>query len=118
VPDNLWQYAESGLGKKYSDNQSEDVIHNDPFMNSFYDWVKHFAEFVAYKGKVQPGKYRAYGYEPPSHFLNEIKGGIRAFKLRLGITPNDSSPEAQKELGLSKDTTFYPKEYDGKRLRK
>lgn len=117
VPDNLWQYAESGLGEKYSDNQSEDVINNDSFMNSFYDWVQQFAEFVADKEKVQPGKYRAFGYEPPPHFWDEIKGGVRAFKLRLGITPNDSSPEVQKELDLNKDTTFFPKEYDGKRLR-
>lgn len=67
--------------------------------------------------KLPSGKYRAYGYEPPSHLLDEIKGGIRAFKLRLGITPNNSSQEAQKELGLCKGSTFFPKEYDGKRLR-
>jgi hypothetical protein len=32
VPDQLWQYAETGYGKKYSDDQAEDMVQDDSFM--------------------------------------------------------------------------------------
>ena len=33
----------------------------------FDEWTDAFAAFVRDKGKVEPGKYRAYGYKPPGH---------------------------------------------------
>ena len=117
VPENLWEYAESGLGKKYSDNQSEDVINDTEYMHKFGQWVKAFELFVSQKGKVTPGKYRAYHHKPPPHFWNELKTGIRAFKLRFGIAPKESSNEAQMNLNLNRDTTLHPKKTEGQKLR-
>jgi multimeric flavodoxin WrbA len=118
VPDDLWKYADSGVGKKYSDNQSEDVLNNKEYIDTFTAWIKSFETFVAQKGKVEPGKYRAFGYKPPLHLWNEIKNGLRAYKLRFGIAPKNSSPQIQIDLGLNRNTTLHPKETEGKKLRK
>ena len=119
VPEALWQYADSGVDKKYSENQSEDVVqHEKEYMQKFEGWVKKFEGFIAAKGKIQPGKYRAYGYKPPPHFWTELKTGIRALKLRFGIAPKNSSPEKQMDLGLNKNTTLHPKRSEGQKLRK
>ena len=117
VPEKLWEYADSGVGQKYSDNQAEDVITDDSYMNKFEKWVNQFEKFVAKKGKVHPGKYRAFGYKPPSHFLNEIKTGIRAFRLRYGKAPENSSPAKQRQLNLNRHTTTHPKKTEGEKLR-
>ncbi len=87
-------------------------------MTTFQQWVKDFEAFVRNKGKVQPGKYRAYGYKKPTNLWKEAKTGIRSWMLRLGITPDNSSPEKQKEMGLNKDVTLKPKKGEGKKLRK
>lgn len=117
VPEELWAYADSGVGKKYSENQSEDVIHDKVYMQTFHDWVSRFEKFVSEKGKVRPGKYRAFGYDPPNQLWNEIKSGIRSWKLRFGIAPKNSSPEKQILLGLNKNITLHPKKIEGKKLR-
>ena len=117
VPEQLWEYADSGVGKKYSENQSENVIDDKEYMNRFTNWVKNFEAFVTAKGKVSPGKYRAYGYKPPPHLWNEIKSGIRAFKLRFGKAPEKSSPQKQAALNLNRNTTFNPKKTEGYKLR-
>ncbi len=49
-------------------NQSEDVLKNEDFMSGFDNWMELFSTFVHEKGKVQTNKYRAYGFQPPSHF--------------------------------------------------
>ena len=72
---------------------------------------------MAGKGKVKPGKYRAYGYKPPPHFWNEIKTSLRALKLRFGKAPKNSSPQKQMELNLNLDTTLHPKKTEGEKLR-
>lgn len=118
VPDSLWRVGLTGVGKKYSENQAEDAIEETGFMNDFAEWVGNFETFVRNKGKVEPGKYRAYGYKTPFHPIKELKTGIRAWKLRFGITPTDSSNERQKELGLNNDTTLHPRESEGEKLRK
>ncbi|MDQ6813797.1 MAG: hypothetical protein M3040_08675, partial [Bacteroidota bacterium] len=118
VPDHLWRAEITGKGVKYSENQSEDAIKEIEFMNGFDEWVSDFETFVGAKGKVKPGKYRAYGFKPPINLLRELKTGIRSWKLRFGITPPDSSAEQQKKLGLNKDKTLHPGESEGKKLRK
>jgi hypothetical protein len=80
--------------------------------------VKNFEEFVSAKGKVQPGKYRVYGYKPPPHLWDEIKSGLRALKLRSGKTPKKSSPRKQIALNLNRNTTLHPKKTEGEKLRK
>lgn len=117
VPDNLWKYCTSGKGKTYSDNQAEDVIKEDAFIQTFNDWVKEFEIFVTKKGKVTSGKWRAYGYKAPTNLWKEAKTGIRSWMLRLGITPENSSPEIQQQLGLNKDTTLIPSKTEGEKLR-
>jgi len=117
VPDALWAHATSGKDQKYSDNQSEDVIKDTAFMQSFDQWVEEFQRFVGHKGKVSPGKYRAFGKKTPSHLWNELKTGIRSWKLRFGKPPEGSSPWMQKKLHLNRDTTFSPKQSEGAKLR-
>lgn len=117
VPDHLWAHSTSGKGKKYSDNQAENMIVETEFMQAFTDWVASFTDFVQAKGKVTPGKWRAYGYNPHTNLWKEAKTGIRSWMLRLGITPENSSPAIQKELGLNRDTTLKPAKSEGEKLR-
>lgn len=117
VPDHLWVHCTSGKGKMYSENQAEHMITETDFMNSFGKWVADFETFVRGKGKVTPGKWRAFGYKAPTNLWKEAKTGIRAWMLRFGITPNNSSPQKQKELGLNKDITLKPAKSEGEKLR-
>ncbi|MEO6221256.1 MAG: NAD(P)H-dependent oxidoreductase [Ginsengibacter sp.] len=117
VPDHLWAHCTSGKGKKYSDNQAEDMIIEKLFMKSFDEWVKNFAEFVGAKDKVAPGKWRAFGFKKPFNIIKEIKTGIRSWKLRFGKAPKYSSPWAQEKLSLNKDVTLHPKKGEGEKLR-
>lgn len=117
VPDHLWTHCTSGKGKKYSQNQGEDMVREDPFMKSFNTWVKNFETFVEAKGKVQPGKYRAYGYKKPANLIKELKTGIRSWKLRFGIAPKGSSPWEQRMLTINDDATLHPKKGEGQKLR-
>lgn len=117
VPDDLWVYCTSGKGKKYSDNQAEHMINEDVFMQTFHKWVNDFTHITKEKGKVKPGKYRAYGHTPPTNLWDAAKSGIRAWMLRFGVTPENSSPEIQKELELNKDTTLHPSKTEGEKLR-
>lgn len=118
VPDSLWRYCTSGKGKKYSDNQAEDVVNESAFMDAFADWVRDFTAFAAEKGKVTPGKYRAFGYKPPRHTWASVKDGLRYFQMMVGKAPRGSSPAIQEELGLNKDATWSPKKGEGAKLRK
>src|SRR5207237_4892729 len=44
VPDHLWRAEITGKGQKYSENQSENVIHEAAFMNGFKEWVNDFEQ--------------------------------------------------------------------------
>lgn len=117
VPDSLWKYIEFGRGKKYSDNQSEDMLNEPGIFTEFDMWTVNFAEFVRKKGKVQPGKYRAFGYKPPGHILQEIKLGWRDVRMRVGLPPADSSPYKQQKFGLNQDITLRPKKGEREKLK-
>ncbi|WP_426059008.1 NAD(P)H-dependent oxidoreductase [Hymenobacter sp. B1770] len=108
VPDALWRYQVFGEGKKYSDDQAEDMVKETDGMAHFDDWAQAFATFVRQKGKVPPGQYRAWGYEAPGHTWNEIKLGWRDVSMRLGLPPDGSSPAEQQKQGLNKDVTLRP----------
>jgi multimeric flavodoxin WrbA len=116
VPDTLWHYEEFGQGKKYSDNQAEDM--DDKVYAHFDAWVGVFSDFVAKKGKVQPGKYRAFGHKPPRHFWKHFLLGLRDIRLRLGFPPKNSSPAIQQKKGLNRDATLFPKKGEGQKIRK
>jgi hypothetical protein len=118
VPDDLWRYELFGKNKKYSDTQSEDMVADGEVMNGFDEWAARFADVVRAKGKVEPGKYRAYGFKQPSHLINELKTGLRALWLRVGVTPDNSSNREQQKLNLNKDTVLNPKTSEGEKLRK
>ena len=117
VPDTLWQYGTTGKDKKYSDDQAEDMITDQPFMNAFSQWVNEFTNFVQHKGKITPGKYRAYGHKAPSHAWANIKDGIRYFEMMTGKAPEGSSPQVQENLGLNQDATWQTKKSEGEKLR-
>ena len=117
VPENIWQHCTSGKNKKYSDNQAEDVIHQNDFMQRFSAWVKAFENFVRTKGKVEPGKYQAYGYKPPKHVWANVQDGIRYFEMMVGKPPKGSSAKAQQQHDLNKDATWHTKKSEGEKLR-
>ena len=117
VPDDLWMHCTTGKNKKYSDNQSEDAVQDDKFMTSFYQWINNFETFVKQKGKVEPGKYRAYGFTPPSHAWANVQDGIRYFEMMIGKAPQGSSPQVQEELGLNQDATWQTKKGEGEKVR-
>ncbi len=118
VPDQLWQHYTSGKGKKYSDNQAEDVVREEAFMRSFDGWVAEFEQFVRAKGKIEPGKWRAYGFKKPFNPIKELRTGIRSWKLRFGKPPKGSSPWYQQGFGLNKDATLHPKKKRRRKIKK
>jgi hypothetical protein len=118
VPDELWQYAVGGAGKPYCDNQSEDMINETSFIDQFDQWVGNFVSFVGSKGKVNPGKYRAFGVKRANPFFKEIPLAWREIRMRLGFPPVPSSPEKQQRMGLNKDVTMFPKGSERERYYK
>ena len=64
-----------------------------------------------------PGRYRAYGYEPPGHHWADVKEKWRDLRMRLGRPREGSSPDEQQELGLNRDATLRPAKGEGEKLR-
>jgi hypothetical protein len=118
VPETLWRYHDFGKGRKYSENQAEHLPRESEFLREFDAWTDAFAELVARKGKVPPGKYRAYGHRPPGHFWADLKLWWRDRRMRFGRPPPGSSPKKQQDLGLNDDVRLRPKEGEGERLRR
>ena len=83
----------------------------------FDAWTDAFAAFVAGKGKVPPGTYRAYGHEAPGHRWADLKLKWRDLRVATGHPPAGSSPAAQQEMGLNQDDTLRPKKGEGEKLR-
>ncbi|MET0400664.1 MAG: flavodoxin family protein [Longimicrobiaceae bacterium] len=108
VPDALWSYCTTGKGAPYSDDQAEDMVGDAEFMGAFDAWTDRFAAFVAAKGKVPPGRFRAFGYEPPRHGYADLRLKWRDARMRLGVPREGSSPAAQQEMGLNRDATLRP----------
>ena len=117
VPEPLWHYQEFGSGRIYSENQAEHMADDADFLGAFDAWSDRFTEFVANKGKVPPGKYRAFGYTTPSHRWTSVKLWWRDKKMRVGQAPKGSSPQLQGELAINQDITLTPKKGEGEKLR-
>jgi hypothetical protein len=115
VPDRLWTYCTTGKGRPYSEDQAEHMVADATFLTAFDAWTDAFADHVARKGKVEPGRWRAYGYEAPGHRWAEVKLGWRDVRMRLGIPPAGSSPAIQQRLGINDDVTLRPKESEAER---
>jgi hypothetical protein len=117
VPDELWRYEVIGSNKKYSEAQAEHMVREESFMKGFDEWTHAFTNFVRNKGKVHPNKYRAFGFKPPTHYLANIKDGLRYVRMMAGKAPKGSSPDVQERQGLNHDATWHPKKGEGKKLR-
>lgn len=117
VPDHLWQFRQIGNGKKYSKMQAEDMVAEQNFMDGFDRWTNLFSAFVQQKGKVNPGRYRAYGFTAPGHFWANIQDGIRYFRMMIGKAPKGSSPRQQEEMELNEDAVFQTRQSEGEKLR-
>jgi multimeric flavodoxin WrbA len=116
VPDALWRYEEFGRGRKYSDNQAEHLEEQGVY-GRFDAWADAFAAFVARKGKVPPGTYRAFGHEAPGHRWADAKLAWREARMRLGVPPAGSSPAVQDDLGLNRDRGLRAKKSEGEKVR-
>lgn len=117
VPDSLWRYCESGRGKPYSENQAEHLGGEPEMLAAFDEWTDAFVAFVGTKGKVEPGRYRAYGYRPPSHLWADLKTKWRGLRMALGRPVPGTSPAVQQERGLNRDATIRYKRGEGAKLR-
>ncbi|HZX43870.1 MAG TPA: NAD(P)H-dependent oxidoreductase [Myxococcaceae bacterium] len=117
VPDALWHHETFGQGKPYRDNQAEHLAEERRVLAAFDAWTGEFVSHVRAKGKVPPGRFRAYGHRPPPYRWDELKLGIRDVRMRLGVPPRGSSPAIQQRRGLNRDRTLRPKQSEGKRRR-
>ena len=117
VPDALWRFAEFGRGKKYSDNQAEHLAAELDLLSEFDAWTDAVAGHAARKGKVTPGRYRAYGYLPPTHLWADLKTKWRGLRMALGLPIPGTSPALQQEPGLDRDATIFYKRGEGDKLR-
>jgi hypothetical protein len=116
VPDELWTYEEFGRGRPYSENQAEHMIDRETEVMARFDrWVDRFVAHVARKGKVPPGKYRAYGHREPGHAIADMKLLARDLRVRLGKPYPGTSPAIQQERGINRDVTMTPQ--DSERTR-
>jgi len=117
APDSLWRYVEFGEGKKYSDNQAEDLAGEVEVLAQFDAWTTDVSDFVRSKGKVEPGKWRAYGFTREGHLWKDVKLLWRDVQMRLGNAPDESSPAEQEQLGLNKDSGLRASRPEGEKLR-
>ncbi len=80
-------------------------------------WADRAATFVARKGRVPPGRFRAYGYQAPRHRLADLKLKWRSLRMSAGHPTPGTSPAKQAEADLNRDATFSPKRGEGEKLR-
>ena len=99
-------------------NQAEHMARDTEFLERFDAWTDELAAFVRAKGKVPPGKYRAFGYDPPKHRWADAKLWWRDRRMRLGFPMQGTSPEIQRDMGLNRDDTVHPGEGEGEKLRR
>lgn len=117
VPDALWRHQTFGEGKPYHENQAEDLVTEAPVLAAFDAWTADFVSHVAGKGKVPPGRFRAYGHRPPPYRWDELKLAVRDVRMRLGFPRKGSSPDIQQRRGLNRDRTLRPKKSARKQQR-
>jgi hypothetical protein len=118
VPDALWRYEEFGKGKPYSENQAEHLSEHEPAVLQAFDaWTDGFRDFVAARGRVTPGRFRAFGHQAPGHRWADLKLAWREKRMALGHAPAGSSPAAQDALGLNRDRTLHPEQSERERQK-
>lgn len=117
VPDAVWRHAYVGEHKPYSEMQAEHMVAEPEFMRAFDQWTDAFADYVAAKGKVEPGEFRAYGYKAPSHRWANLKLGVRHARMAIGKAPQGSSPRVQHDTSLNQDARIRYRRGEGKKIR-
>jgi multimeric flavodoxin WrbA len=118
VPDALWRYAEMGGGRKYSENQAEDMAGREADALAAFDaWTDELVAHVLLKGKVPPGRWRAFGHEPPGHRAADARLAWRDLRMRVGLPRAGSSPAEQQRQGLNRDATLRPAASEVERQR-
>ena len=115
VPDDLWRYCTTGKERPYAENQAEEMAGDAAFLAAFDAWTDDFAAFVAAKGPVPPGRWRALGYHPPSHRWADARLKWRELRMRFGIPRAGSSPAEQQRLGLNRDARLTPAKSEAER---
>ena len=116
-PDRLWRHVEMGRDRKYSENQAEHMVEAAGPMRLFDQWTDAFAHHVEKKGKVKPGKYRAFGHRTPFHLVESLRIKWRGLRMALGRPVPGTSPAVQQELNLNRDATVWYKKGEGAKLR-
>jgi hypothetical protein len=117
VPDRLWRHVEMGRDRKYSENQAEHMVEAAGPMRLFDQWTDAFAHHVEKKGKVKPGKYRAFGHRTPFHLVESLRIKWRGLRMALGRPVPGTSPAIQQKLNLNRDATVRYKKGEGAKLR-
>lgn len=118
VPDELWRSAPTGVGRPYREDQAEHLQADGDFLGAFDDWTERFRAFVEHKGKVQPGRWRAFGRQQPGHLWHDVRLLWRDLRMRLRLPRRHSSPAAQQRLGLNRDTGLRATRSEGDKLRR
>lgn len=116
VPDPLWTYTQFGEGKPYSRNQAEHMTEEPHVVAAVDAWITRVVEAVERKGKVPPGRYRAFGYEAPSHRAADLKLKWRELRMSAGLPRAGSSPAHQQKERLNRDATFSPERSEADRF--
>jgi hypothetical protein len=118
VPDPLWTYLECGRGKPYAENQAEHLRGDEAFLSAFDAWVARFVAHVQQKGKVEPGRHRAFGHRAPGHSWDDLRLKWRGLRIAAGHPPSGSSPAQQQRADLNRDATLAVKKGEGAKLRR
>ncbi len=92
------------------------MIREAEFMRASDEWTNSLAAYVAQKGKIKPDKYRAYGFEAPTHRWSDAKLKRREIRMGNGLPPAGSSSAEQQALGLNDDVTLRPARSERNRL--
>lgn len=98
----------------YGDGGADDLLESG---RAFDEWVDAFVAHVAAKGRVEPGTYRAYGYDPPSHFIADVRTKWRGLRMAVSLPIAGSSPARQQEQGINHDASLFYKKGEGVKLR-
>jgi hypothetical protein len=80
VPDALWRYADIGRGRKYSDNQVQDLAWQREALSQFDAWVDAFRAHVDAKGEVAKAPWN---HQARGHRWADLKLRWRGLKLAL-----------------------------------
>jgi hypothetical protein len=87
------------------------------FLAAFDAWADAVVTHTRAKGPVPPGRWRAFGYEAPSHRLADLRLAWRDRRMRAGHAPDGSSPALQDAQGLNRDAHWNVRQGEGERLR-